>query len=225
MNYALLPIARSLLTAVLALSSLALISSTAAAAEAAATAKADPAKGEALYTTGDAARNVTACIACHGAAGNSTIADNPKLDGQHAEYLVKQLHDFKSPQRKNAVMSAMAAPLSDADIANIAAYLDAQQAKSGAAKNQELVTLGKQIYRGGIAEKRVPACASCHGATGAGIPSQYPRLAGQHQAYTLTQLTTFRDGARLNSKPMTDIAKRMSNDEMKAVADYVAGLK
>ena len=225
MNNALLPVAKTLLVAMLALLPVALMTSAHAADAAPAVTKADPAKGEALYTKGDAARNVTACLACHGAAGNSTIAQNPKLGGQHAAYLDKQLHDFKTPQRQNAVMSAMAAPLTDADMLNISAYLDAQQAKPGAARSAELVALGKKIYRGGIADKHLPACASCHGATGAGMPTQYPRLAGQHQDYTLAQLTAFREGGRHNSKQMTDIAQRMSTDEMKAVADYVAGLK
>lgn len=187
--------------------------------------KPDAAKGEALYASGDAARNITACVACHGAAGNSTIAENPKLDGQIASYLHKQLLDFKSPVRNNAVMTAMAQPLTDADMQNIAAYLAAQPAKPGAAKNKDTVLLGKSIYRGGIAAKQVPACASCHGASGAGMPAQYPRLAGQHQAYTLGQLMNFRHGVRKNNVPMEQIALRMSDAEMKAVADYVAGLK
>jgi cytochrome c553 len=97
--------------------------------------------------------------------------------------------------------------------------------KPGAAKNKDTLELGKQIYRGGIAEKHVPACASCHGAAGAGVPVQYPRLGGQHQEYTVAQLTAFRTGGRKNSPQMDTIAKRMSDDEMKAVADYIAGLK
>lgn len=221
MNHAFLPFARSLFVALLALSATVY----AADDKKPEAAKADPAKGEALYTNGDAARNVTACASCHGAAGNSTIAQNPKLDGQHAAYIHKQLLDFKSPARNNAVMTAMAQPLTEADMQNIAAYLDAQTAKPGAAKNKDTVVLGQKIYRGGIAEKHVPACASCHSASGAGIPVQYPRLAGQHQEYTLAQLMNFRNGTRKNSTPMEEIAKRMSDDEMKAVADYVAGLK
>lgn len=220
MNHAFVPFARSLFAALLALSAVAL-----APAHAADEKKPDAAKGEALYTNGDAARNITACVSCHGAAGNSTIAQNPKLGGQGAAYLHKQLADFKTPARNNAVMTAMAKPLSEDDMQNISAYLDAQAAKSGAAKNKDTVLLGKQIYRGGVATKQIPACASCHGASGDGIPAQYPRLAGQHQEYTLAQLIAFRDGTRKNSAPMEDIAKRMSDDEMKAVADYVAGLK
>jgi len=216
MNHAFLPFARSLFAALLALSSV---------AYAADVKKPDAAKGEALYTNGDAARNITACVSCHGAAGNSTIAQNPTLAGQHAAYIAKQLADFKTPARNNPVMTAMAQPLTETDMQNIAAYLDAQAPKAGAAKNKDTVMLGKQIYRGGIAEKRVPACASCHGASGAGIPAQYPRLAGQHQDYTLAQLVGFSNRTRKNSETMDTIARRMSDDEMKAVADYVAGLK
>lgn len=223
MNHAFSLVARSLFAALLAASAVGF--SAAHAADQPVAVKADPAKGDALYTNGDAARNITACMSCHGAAGNSSIAQNPKLGGQHAAYIHKQLMDFKTPARNNAVMTAMAQPLTDADSRNIAAYLDAQVAKPGAAKDKDTVALGKKIYRGGIAEKRLPACASCHGASGAGIPAQYPRLAGQHQEYTLTQLTNFRDGIRKNSVPMAEIAQRMSAEEMKAVADYVAGLK
>jgi cytochrome c553 len=219
MNRVFLPFVKSLFVAMLAVSSIA------HASEEKKAPKADPAKGEALYTSGDASRNITACVACHGAAGNSTIAQNPKLAGQHAEYIAKQLADFKSPQRNNPVMSAIAKSVTDEDAKNIAAFLDKQAPKQGAAKNKDIVEAGKKIYRAGIAEKNVPACAGCHGPAGAGIPAQFPRLAGQHQDYTVAQLTTFRSGARKNSPQMTTIAKRMSDDEIQAVADYIAGLK
>lgn len=187
--------------------------------------KPDPAKGEALYNTGDAARNVTACIACHGAAGNSSISQNPKLTGQPAAYLHKQLLDFKGPARNNPVMTGIAKAMTEEDIQNVIAYLSKQKTSPGAARSPATIELGKKIYRGGIAEKHVPACASCHGASGAGIPAQFPRLAGQHQDYTMAQLTSFRSGGRKNSELMTQIAKRMTDEEMQAVADYVAGLK
>jgi len=219
MNRVFLPFVKSLFVAVLA------VSSVAYASEEAAVPKADPAKGEALFTSGDASRNIIACVSCHGAAGNSTIAQNPKLAGQHAEYLNKQLVDFTSPQRNNAVMTSLAKALTDADKKNIAAYLDKQMQKPGAAKNQDTVEFGKKIYRAGIAEKSVPACAGCHGASGAGIPAQFARLGGQHQEYTTVQLTNFRSGARKNSPQMVTIAKRMSDDEIQAVSDYIAGLK
>ena len=187
--------------------------------------KADPAKGEALFANGDASRNVVACVACHGAAGNSAIVQNPKLAGQHEAYIYKQLINFKGPDRNNAIMTNIAKALTDEDMKNIAAYLDAQSVKPGAAKNKATVDLGKKIYRGGIAEKNVPACAACHGPNGAGIPGQFPRLGAQHQEYTLAQLTSFRAGTRKNSTQMTTISKRLSDDEMQAVSDYVAGLK
>ena len=186
---------------------------------------ADANKGSTLYSSGDASRGITACVACHGASGNSTITQNPKLAGQHAAYLQKQLHEFKGPGRNNAVMTAIAKALSDEDIRNLAAYLDQQKPAPGAARNKNTVEFGKKIYRAGIAEKNVPACAGCHGPNGAGIPAQFARLAGQHQDYTVAQLTNFRTGARANSAQMTAVGKRMSDDEMQAVADYIAGLK
>ncbi len=190
-----------------------------------AAAAADPAKGSELYANGDAARGVMACVACHGAAGNSTITQNPKLAGQHAAYLRKQLYDFQGPARNNAVMTAIAKAMTDDDIRNVVAYVATQKPTPGAAKNKDTVEWGKKIYRGGIAEKNVPACAGCHSPNGAGIPAQYPRLAGQHQDYSVAQLTNFRGGLRSNSAQMTTIAKRMSDDEIKAVSDYIAGLK
>jgi cytochrome c553 len=195
------------------------------AAAAPAVVKADPAKGGSLYDTGDAARSLPACVSCHGAAGNSTIAANPKLAGQIPSYVHKQLVDFTGPDRNQPIMTTYAKMLTDDEKKNVAAYLGEQKQKPGAARNKETLELGKKIYRGGIAEKGVAACASCHGATGAGLPIQYPRLAGQNQDYTVAQLTGFRSGARKNSVPMATLAKRMSDDEMKAVADYIAGLK
>lgn len=219
MNRAFLPFVKSLFVAAIALSSLA------HAAEEKKAAPADPAKGEALYTNGDAARGVVACASCHGAAGNSTIVQNPKLAGQHEAYVYKQLVEFKTPARNNPVMTAIATPLSEADMKNLSAYLATQAQKPGAAKNKDTVELGKKIYRGGIAEKNVPACAGCHSPSGAGIPGQFARLAGQHQEYTAAQLVNFRAGTRKNSVQMTTIAKRLSDDEIQAVADYIAGLR
>ena len=192
---------------------------------AAAPAKADLAKGGTLFESGDAARGLPACVSCHGAAGNSTIAANPKLAGQIDAYVYKQLTDFTTPKRNQAIMSAYAKMLTDDEKRDIAAYLGAQKQKPGAAKNKDTVDLGRKIYRGGIAERGVAACAGCHGAAGAGVPSQYPRLAGQHQDYALAQLIAFKEGGRKNSAPMTTLAQRMSKDEMAAVVDYIAGLK
>lgn len=219
MNRAFLPFLKSLSIALLA------VSSVTYANEHAAPSKADPSKGEALFANGDAARGIVACVSCHGVAGNSTISVNPKLAGQHEAYIAKQLDNFKGPDRNNPVMTTFANLMSTEDMKNVSSYLSSQKSKPGAAKNKEIVELGKQIYRGGIAEKNVPACAGCHSPNGAGIPAQFPRVAGQHQDYTIAQLTNFRTGVRKNSVQMTTIAKRMSDDEIKAVADYVAGLK
>ncbi|WP_395826790.1 c-type cytochrome [Collimonas sp.] len=221
MNRAFFPVVKSLLVAVLAFCSVAYAAEEAKAVPV----KADPAKGEALYTNGDPARNITACISCHGAAGASTITSNPKLGGQHAAYIHKQLSNFQGSDRSNPIMSPMAKLLTNDEMKNIAAYLDAQPAKPGAAKDAATLELGKKIYRAGIAEKSVPACAGCHSPNGAGIPNQFPRIGGQHQDYTVSQLINFRTGARKNGPMMTTISKRMSDDEMKAVADYIAGLK
>jgi cytochrome c553 len=215
----------SLLLATLTLAG-AVGSATAADAAHAATApKADPAKGGSLYDTGDNARGIPACASCHGAAGNSTIVANPKLAGQVDTYIHKQLVDFTTPQRNQPIMTPYAKALTDEEKTNIAAYLFGQQPKQGAARNKDTLELGRKIYRGGIADRGVAACASCHGAIGSGIPAQYPRLAGQHQDYTIAQLQNFKSGARSNSPQMSTLAKRLSDEEMKAVADYIAGLK
>ena len=212
---------KSLLVATLAVSGLA----TASDHKPAAPAKADAAKGATLFDSGDNARGLPACVSCHGAAGNSTIAANPKLAGQFEAYTHKQLVDFTTPGRVQPIMSTYAKMLTEEEKKNIAAYLATQLAKPGAAQNQDTVELGRKIYRGGIAERGVAACASCHGANGNGIPAQFPRLAGQHQDYTVAQLAAFKSGARSNSVQMTTLAQRMSDAEMKAVADYIAGLK
>ena len=188
----------------------------AAEGEAKAAAKPDLAKGQATST------NV--CAACHTNDGSRGSPANPILQGQHPEYLVKQLGEFKSGKRPNPIMSGMSAALSDADMKNVAAFYGSKTAKPGFAKNKELVTLGEKIYRGGIADRSIPACAGCHSPTGAGIPAQYPRLAGQHADYTEAQLVAFRGGARNNSIPMTGVSAKMNDREIKAVADYIAGL-
>ncbi|HVL75005.1 MAG TPA: c-type cytochrome [Noviherbaspirillum sp.] len=216
MKRAFLPLVKSLFVAVIGVASI---------AHAQEAVKVDPARGEKIYSSGDAARNVTACVACHGAAGNSTIAQNPKLAAQHAPYLVKQMVDFQSPQRANSVMSPIAKAMSEQDIRDVAAYLEIQEKKPGAARNKDTIELGKQIYRGGIPEKNVPACAACHGPSGSGMPALYARLGGQHQDYTAQQLINFRARARNNSEQMVTIARRMTDDEIQAVADYIAGLR
>jgi len=178
--------------------------------------KADLAKGEASFAG--------VCAACHAPDGNSVIPQNPKLAGQHPEYLIKQLTEFKVGKRENAIMNGMAAALGDEDMKNIAFWLNSKKAIPGAAKDKDLVLLGERIYRGGIADRQVPACAGCHSPNGAGIPAQYPRLSGQHAEYAVAQLTAFRDGLRANSLQMTQVAAKLNDREIKAVADYVAGL-
>jgi len=181
-----------------------------------AAAKPDLAKGQATST------NV--CAACHTNDGSRGSPANPIIQGQHPEYLVKQLTEFKAGKRKNPVMQGMAAALSDADMKNVAAFYAGKQPKPGFAKNKDSVALGEKIYRGGIADRSVPACAGCHGPSGSGIPAQYPRLSGQHADYTSAQLTAFRSGARANSPQMAGVAAKMNDAEIKAVADYIAGL-
>jgi len=165
------------------------------------------------------------CVACHAADGNSTTPANPKLAGQHPEYLVKQLQEYKSGKRDNAIMKGFASALSDEDMRNIAHWLGAQKPTSGFAQDKELVRLGERIYRGGIASRQIAACAGCHSPNGAGIPAQYPRLSGQHAEYTVDQMKQFRDGVRKNSVQMAQIAAHMSDREIRAVADYIAGLR
>ena len=184
--------------------------------EAKAPAKPDLAKGQATST------NV--CAACHTNDGSRGSPANPIIQGQHPEYIVKQLEEFKAGGRANPIMSGMAAPLSDADMKNVAAFYASKTAKPGFAKNKDLVVLGEKIYRGGIADRMIPACAGCHSPTGAGIPAQYPRLAGQHADYTEAQLLAFRSGTRKNSAQMTGVAAKMNDKEIKAVSDYIAGL-
>ena len=187
-----------------------------AAAAPAKAAKPDLVKGEASFAM---------CAACHGADGNSGTPANPKLSQQHPEYLLKQLQEFKSGKRKNAIMQGMAAALSDDGMKNIAYWVTSKKAKPGFAKDKDLVALGERIYRGGVADRQIAACAGCHSPTGAGIPSQYPRLSGQHADYTAAQLTAFRDGIRTNSLPMTQVAAKLNDREIRALADYVAGLR
>ena len=165
------------------------------------------------------------CVACHGEGGNSGTPANPKLAQQHPEYIVKQLQEFKAGKRQNPIMQGFAAQLTDQDMKNIAAFLATQKAKPGFAKDKELVLLGEKIYRGGIQDRQVPACAGCHGPSGAGIPAQYPRLSGQHADYAASQLVAFRDGTRKNSPQMSQIAAKLNDREIRAVADYVAGLR
>ena len=169
------------------------------------------------------AQNV--CAACHGADGNSSISLNPKLAGQHPEYLFKQLTNFKEGKRVNAVMAGMVANLTKDDMQDLAKYYAGQKQTLGKAKSNGVGSLGEKIYRAGNAASGVPACAACHGANGAGIPKQYPRVAGQHADYALQQLRTLRTAERANAPMMMTIAAKMTDAEMQAVADYMQGLR
>jgi cytochrome c553 len=184
--------------------------------ESAAAPKIDLARGQEISST--------VCMACHANDGSRGLPTFPILQGQHAEYLVKQLTEFKAGKRANAIMAGFSATLSEADMKNVAAFYASKQAKPGSAKDADAAMLGEKIYRGGIAERQVPACAGCHSPNGAGIPAQYPRLAGQHGDYVESQMNTFRSGARANSVQMMAIAARLSDKEIKAVSDYVSGL-
>jgi len=195
-------------------------------------AKPDAARGATLFEQGDAARGIIACASCHGAGGDGTLEANPKLAGQVGGYIRKQLIDFrpegegKPPARVSPIMNPIATPLTEQDILDITFYLEQQQLKNpAAASNPQLVELGQKIWRGGIASKQVPACASCHGAHGAGVPGRYPYLGGQYASYIRDQLIAFRSGARGNNTEMYNIAERLSDAEIEAVADYAAGLR
>lgn len=187
-------------------------------------AKADTAKAQTIASQ--------VCAACHANDGNSGIPANPKLAGQFADYLDKQLNDYKAgpnkkPARENAVMNGMVANLSAADMKGLAAYFAGQKPKDGAANDKDLAALGQKLWRGGNAASGVPACAGCHGPAGAGIPGQYPRLSGQHAEYVAAQLKLFRDGGRANDPNgmMRGVAARMTEREITAVAQYAAGLR
>ena len=208
--------ATTFFSAVLAFSAVTAFAAGPAPAATAPKVKPDVVKGQASYAV---------CASCHAADGNSGTPVNPKLAQQHPEYLVKQLQEFKSGKRPSAVMAGFAAGLSEDDMKNISFWLASQKAKTGFAKDKELVALGERIYRGGIQDRQIAACAGCHNPTGAGIPAQYPRLSGQHAEYTATQLTSFRDGVRKNSLQMNQVAAKLNDREIRALADYIAGLR
>jgi cytochrome c553 len=188
------------------------------------TAKPDPAKGQKIVSQ--------VCAACHGPNGNSVAPANPKLAGQFSEYLYKQLRNFKAQggkkaERENPIMAGMVANLSDADMRNVAAYFSEQKLRPDVARDKNLAAVGQKLYRGGNAATGVVACAGCHGPSGAGIPIEYPHIAGQYAEYVESQLKAFRSGARANDPNgmMRGVTARMTDDEIKAVAQYVAGLR
>jgi cytochrome c553 len=172
------------------------------------------------------------CAACHGADGNSTAPANPKIAGQFQEYLEKQLRDFKpqsggKPRRESAVMNGMVANLSDSDVQVLASYFAAQPLKPAAASDKNLAAEGQRLWRGGEAARGIPACDGCHGPSGAGIPVEFPRLAGQYAEYVAAQLQAFRSGTRANDSNgmMRAVAARLTDPQIRALADYVAGLR
>lgn len=187
-------------------------------------AQGDPAKAQQIVTQ--------VCSACHGSDGNSGVPVNPSLASQHADYIYKQLTNFKAQggkpaERANPVMAGMVAPLSADDMKNLAAYFAEQKMKPRAARNPDLVKQGQSIYRAGISAKGVPACSGCHSPNGSGIPAQFPRLAGQHSEYIAAQLKAFRAGERANDANgmMRTTAGKLSDKEIAAVSEYVAGLR
>ena len=172
------------------------------------------------------------CAACHAADGNSPTPANPKIAGQIVEYTHKQLMDYKAqggkkPARDNPIMTGMVANLSEADMKGLAAYYGGQKLKPAAAADKDLAAAGQKLWRGGNAASGIPACAGCHGPNGAGIPAQYPRVAGQYAEYIVAQLKAFKEGARANDPNgmMRGVAARMTDREIRAVAEYAAGLR
>ncbi len=178
----------------------------------------DPAKAQAIVNQ--------VCAACHGVDGNSPLSANPSLAGQHSEYLLKQLTEFKSGARSNPVMTGMVANLSPDDMRNLAAYYSAQIPKQMGAKDKDLVAQGRKLYRGGNPSNNVAACAGCHSPNGSGIPAQYPRLASQHADYVAAQLKSFRAGDRANdpNQMMRATAIKLTDKEIAALAEYISGL-
>lgn len=181
------------------------------------------AKGQEIATT--------VCVACHGADGNSPSSANPKIAGQHAAYLFKQMKNFKADaegksERVNAIMNGMIAPYTEEQMKDLAAYFSAQKQNGGEMKSRDTLTLGQKLWRAGDASKGLPACAACHGPTGSGLPAQYPRVAGQFAEYTEAQLKAFRVSERANdpNRMMQMVAVKMTDAEIRAVADYLAGL-
>ncbi len=172
------------------------------------------------------------CASCHGTDGNSSAPVNPKIAGQGIDYLHKQLRDFKAvdgkkPLRESPIMNGMVANLSEGDMKGLAAYYAGQALKPAAAADKDLAALGQKLWRGGDLGNGVPACAGCHGPAGAGVPAQYPRLAGQYADYVAAQLTAFREGRRANdpNSMMRGVAARMTDRQIRAVAEYAAGLR
>ena len=185
--------------------------------------KVDPARGQQIASQ--------ICAACHGLDGNSTAPANPRLAQQHPEYLYKQLLDYtvrqgqQRPARENPIMNGFASQLSDDDKRNVSAWFASQTAQLATARSKQTLDLGQRIWRAGLPEKSLPACGGCHNPAGLGIPTQYPRLAAQHSDYVDATLRDFRQGTRRNNAAMQEIAAKLSDAEIRAVADFVQGLR
>lgn len=185
--------------------------------------KVDPVRGQQVASQ--------ICAACHGADGNSPAPGNPRLAQQHYEYLYKQLLDYtvrqgqQKPPRENAIMNGIASQLSDDDKRNVAAWYASQTAPVDTARSKQTIELGQRIWRAGLPEKSVPACSGCHNPAGLGIPVLYPRLAAQHSEYVEATLRDFRQGVRRNNAAMQEIASKLSDLEIRAVADFAQGLR
>lgn len=172
------------------------------------------------------AQLAAACSACHTYDGSRGQPTFPILQGQHKEYIYKQLSEYKSGKRVNAIMAGMAATLvTDEDMKNVAAFYESKKTPPGAAKSPETLKLAERLYKGGDQEREIPACAGCHSSNGAGIPIQNPRIGAQHAEYIETQLGYFRDGTRANNAAMSWIAGRLTDKEIKALADYISVLR
>lgn len=167
------------------------------------------------------------CVACHTETGNSLVPIYPKIAGQIPEYMIKQIKEFKSGVRQNAIMQPMVANLSEEDIRLVADYFSRQTLKPEAEQNAELVTIGKQIYRSGIKTKNLAACMACHGPDGKGVRALYPQVKGQYAQYLVAQLKAFRSEERQNDpeRIMRDLAGKMSDREIEAVAQYMSSLR
>lgn len=217
-NYAMLK--ELVMKRIMAMMAVAGLTAASPAALAASTAKGDPAKAQQIVSQ--------VCAGCHGADGNSMIPANPSLAGQHAEYITKQLANFKSSERKNPIMMGMAATLSPDDMKNLGAYFGEKTSNAaGSVKDKSLALQGQKLYKGGNMATGVAACAGCHSPDGAGIPAQFPRLAGQSTDYVTAQLKAFRNGERANDpgKMMRMVAAKMTDQEISAVAEYISGLR
>ncbi|MAF81771.1 MAG: cytochrome c4 [Proteobacteria bacterium] len=171
------------------------------------------------------------CAACHASDGNSAIPTNPILAGQHYSYLRNQLNYFQvkegedKAKRENAVMLGIASGLSSDDIDNLSAYYSQQKIRPSYASNIELAKAGEVVYKGGDESRGVPSCSSCHGPRGLGIPGQYPRISGQHATYTASTLKSYKNGSRANNKQMMMISSRLTEEQINALAEYLAGLE